>query len=541
MADFHRSRESSPRPAARGMSPAIVVVGLLGCTGAVGDPGPENTPGPEAISGAGLRILTPTQFGNSVRELLGDDVPVDEVGQWRSSIAAAQGSIAPDFAGRYETAALAAADFVFADPARRSALVGCEPTLAEADACVREFLGRFGRRAWRRSLTEIEITRYATRVASIGASFSDPWRGLSFAVAGLLQSPYFLYRVELGEPDAIDPGRIRFTGYEMATRIAYLTTSSPPDDALLGAAEAGMLDDAGGVRAEVERLLATDAGARGLESLAVDLFDLDAIPALEKDVTLFPLFTPAAARAMRDQLALTFRTTGNYRDLFTSRSTFMNADLAPIYGVTGEFGAELVPFDFPADSGRAGFLSLAGLNAYHSYQGKTSVTLRGLFVRRNLLCQTIPPPPPGVSTVLRDVAPGEMITTRDLVAEHEMPGCVACHGLMDPIGLPLESYDAIGQFRDTQNGIAIDTTGSLDGVDFADAEGLGRALADHDALAPCFVRNLHAYASGHTTLPDEEAAIAAVAEAVIENGYDLRSAVISVATSDAFRYGGRTE
>jgi hypothetical protein len=516
---------------------------VTACNGEVGDPtpaGPGPTPG-MPIYGAGLRILTPTQYGHSVRDLLGADVPVDEVCQWRSSIAAAQGSIAPDFAGRYETAAIAAAEFVFADPTRRAALVGCEPALAEADPCVRDFLARFGRRAWRRPLNETEITRYATRVASIGVSLGDVWRGLSFAVAGMLQSPYFLYRVELGEPDPIDRGRVRFTGEEMATRIAYLTTSGPPDEALLAAAESGSLDDAEGVRLEVERLLETPLGARGLEALAVDLFDLDAIPALEKDTTRYPLFTPAAARAMRDQLALTFRASGNYRDLFTTRATFMNADLAPIYGVTGEFGAELVPFEFPADSPRAGYLSLAGLNAYHSYQAKTSVTLRGLFVRRNLLCQSIPPPPRGVVTVLRDPDPGEMITTRDLVAEHEMPGCVACHGLMDPIGLALENFDAVGQFRADQNGITIDPSGNLDGIEFSSAEGLGQALSEHDDLAPCFIRNLHAYAAGHTTLPDEEAVIAGVAAELVDNGYDLRGAVISVAQSDAFRYGGRTE
>jgi hypothetical protein len=200
------------------------------------------------------------------------------------------------------------------------------------------------------------------------------------------------------------------------------------------------------------------------------------------------------------------------------------------------FGPDLVATELPADGPRAGILTLPGLLSLHAYPGKTSPALRGLFVRKVLLCQDIPPPPPSVDTTLPTMAPGELVTTRELVARHQTDAvCASCHGRMDPIGLALETFDAIGVHRETQNGLPIDASGRLDGVPFADARGLGETLATHPDLMPCFVANLYAFGAGRTLSLREREALQEIARERLEGGYDVREAMRAVATSDAFR------
>ena len=198
---------------ARQLLLGIAAVALSACTGLIGE-GTDGSEASIAIGPAGLRLLTPIQYQNSVRDVLGAEVPA--IGQWRSSIAAAQGGVSLTAVEEYEAAANEASAYVFRDAGRRAALVTCVPEIAPDDACVREVVSTVGRRAWRRPLTSDELTRYAALAASNAALFSDPWRGIEFAVAGLLQSPNFLYRVELGEEDPDHSERLRFASHEMA-------------------------------------------------------------------------------------------------------------------------------------------------------------------------------------------------------------------------------------------------------------------------------------------------------------------------------------
>jgi hypothetical protein len=162
--------------------------------------------------------------------------------------------------------------------------------------------------------------------------------------------------------------------------------------------------------------------------------------------------------------------------------------------------------------------------------------LRGLFVRKTLLCQEIPPPPPSVDTTLPTAAPGELVTTRDLVARHQTdPTCASCHSRMDPIGLALEHFDAIGGWRETQNGLVIDPSGELDGTAFAGARGLGDALAEHPDLGACFVANLYAFAAGRTISWRERQQLEDVTRELVASGYDVREVFRAVATSEVFR------
>jgi hypothetical protein len=488
----------------------------------------------------GLRLLTTTQYQNSVVDVLGD-VAAPAAGQWRSSIAAAQGGVAAAAVEDYEDAARLVSAEVFGDPETRMAVAGCTPVADADDPCIASVIETLGRRAWRRPLTADEVTRY-TDVAVSAAELlgGDPWVGLEHAVAGLLQSPNFLYRVELGTPIVDDdPLHLRLDGYALASRLSYLVWNTTPDDELLTAAQNGELDDPDGIAVQVERMFASPRARAGVVQLFVDMLDLDALLSLQKDATLLPAFTPTVGPALREEMVLVVGDTvldqRDYRRLFDTTTGYANAELAALYGIEGTFGSELTPVDLPAP--RGGLLTLAGFLAINSGEASTSPTKRGLTVRRVVMCQNIPPPPEGVEAELPEPGTGEVQTKREQLEIHRTdPTCATCHNFTDPIGLALENYDALGGYRATDNGLAIDPSGDLDGLVFADASELGTLLAVHPNTTDCVIRNLYRYASGHVEQAEELGAIDALVDEFVANGYDLPAAVQSLAQSPSFRF-----
>jgi hypothetical protein len=493
-----------------------------------------------AAGPTGLRLLTPTQYRNSLVDILGD-VAAPAVGQWRSSIAAAQGGVAAAGVEDYEAAALLVAAEIFDDPAKRMAVTGCTPAASADDPCVREVIARIGRRAWRRPLDDAELARWSDVVESTAALVGgDGWEGLQYAIAGLLQSPRFLYRVELGTPlSDDDPLLVRLDGYELASRLSYLVWNTTPDDALLDAVAAGELDDDAGLEAQIDRLFASPRSNDGMVQLFVDMLDLDALLYLQKDAALLPAFTPTIGPAMREELVRVITDTvieqRDYRRLLDTNLGHVDAELAALYGLPGSFDATFTPTPLPA--GRGGLLTFAGFLAINSGEASTSPTIRGLTVRRMLMCQDIPPPPPGVEAELPEPSDGTPMTKREQLAQHANdPNCASCHKFTDPIGLSLEHFDALGGWRETDQGLVIDPSGDLDGVAFTDAVALGALLAEHPQTGDCVIRNLYRYATGHIEQPDEEAAIDLAYQALVDNGHDLTAAVDALVRSDSFRH-----
>jgi hypothetical protein len=506
-----------------------------------GDPEDASQSGP-----TGLRLLTPTQYQNSVIDVLGD-VAAPAVGQWRSSLAAAQGGVAAAAVEDYEEAAMFVTAEVFGDPARRMALAGCTPVASADDPCVVSVIETIGLRAWRRPLTAEEVARHAG-VAEATAELlgGDPWMGLQHAVAGLLQSPNFVYRVELGTPIVEDdPLHVRLDGYELASRISYLVCTTPPAVVLLAAAGAGELDEAAGIEGQVERLFASPRAREGVVQLFVDMFDLDVLLGLQKDAALLPAFTETVGPAMREELVLVIGDTvidqRDYRRLFDTTQGYVDAELAALYGVEGTFGSDFTPVMLPAP--RGGLLTLAGFLAINSGEASTSPTKRGLTVRKVVMCQNIPPPPPDVEAELPEPGEGEEHQTkREQLEQHRNdPTCATCHEFTDPIGLALENYDALGGYRETDQGLAIDPSGTLDGMPFADAAELGALLATHPNTADCVVRNLYRYASGHVEQSQEQPTIDELVAGFSESGYDLTLAIEALAASESFRHATLSE
>jgi hypothetical protein len=263
---------------------------------------------------------------------------------------------------------------------------------------------------------------------------------------------------------------------------------------------------------------------------------------VRKDPVLFPAFNQAMIADAAEQTLLTVvdhlvANGGDYRDLFTTRKTFMSRPLGIVYQVpvTSRDGFE--EFEFSADDPRAGLLSHISLLALYSHPGRGSPTLRGKFVREILLCQDVPPPPGDIDfTDFADADTLTLPTARDRLGVHvSNVACAGCHSLMDPIGLGLEKMDGIGALRETENGAAIDPSGDLNGVPFSDAKQLGAALSRDPLLGPCFVANYFRYAVGREIAAGERDFIDYVSSELQRSGYTLHALLRMIVLGDAFR------
>jgi hypothetical protein len=224
--------------------------------------------------------------------------------------------------------------------------------------------------------------------------------------------------------------------------------------------------------------------------------------------------------------------------MFTSRSTFVNLELARLYGLptAGLTNTSWTRVTLPADGPRAGILGTAAFLGLNATQLEGSPTNRGKFIREHVFCQTIPDPPPDVTTNLPDPPPGVILTKREKLSAHQTkPTCAACHSLMDPLGLPMENFDAIGGYRATDQGKTIDVSGDVDGVKFVGPAALGDLLSKNDEVMSCMVRNVYRYATGHHESPGEERVIAELGARFKTSGHKMRGLMLDIVTSDGFR------
>jgi hypothetical protein len=503
-----------------------------------------NPPAFQPAAGA-LRRLTRSQFRNAVRDIFGVEVDVtkldSDIGQF-AAIGAAAVETSPRGVEQYQTAIEEAVNAVWSDEAKRAQFIGCAPGNAAADSCTRTFIETMGRRAWRRPLEVEEIEQLAGVASTATTELGSGVEGVRWATVAMFISPSFLYRPELGAADAA--GKLRITGYEAAGRLAFLVWNSLPDKQLLDDASSGALSTSEGLRAAVNRLLDAPNGA-GRESIgefAQQYMELDRVLAQPKDAGLYPDYNAALQAGMvRDMRAtwegLAFEDKANALTLFSTTKATVNAELAQLYGLdaTGLTSTTFKTVSLPADSPRVGILSKAGFLSQFANQKEGSPTLRGKFIREWLMCKSVPPPPEGVALVLPDIDPNNPTTKRQrLDAHRQAPACAGCHSLMDPMGLPLENFDAIGRYRTTESGLPIDPSGDVAGVPVANARAMGETMAQSKSMAACMVRRFHAYAMGHDERDVDGTVVNDLISAFEASGYQLRDLVVATVTHDAF-------
>jgi mono/diheme cytochrome c family protein len=511
------------------------------------EPPPKFVPAP-----GGLKRLTTAQYHNTLRDLFGPELKLptqlepDTLVAGSATVGAARIGLSEYGVERFTRAAFDLSAAALRDPAFVGRYLPCSLENAATtfdEACVRGFLDRFGRRAWRRPLTEDEAQRYlrlARGVAEVGGGMAAGLRALT---AGLLQSPNFLYRSEVGVPDDKDPKRRRLTDYEMASRLAYFLWGAPPDDQLLDAAAAGRLSTEDGLAAETVRMLRSPRARETMSGFFVELFRLRRLDRLYEGRGKHPRFTTSLPMAMREETLrlieeVAFDPQRDFREIFSARFTYVNGELAKLYGLPApEKPDTFTRVALPAESPRSGVLGQGSFLAIFANSSTSSPTRRGKFIREALLCQAVPPPPPSVDTKLpKDTGDMVRTTRQKLEAHRKNPRCNGCHKAMDPLGLAFESFDNLGIQRKDDNGLPIDTSGELDGTAFKTPGQLGALLAKTDQIGACVARSLFRYALGNLESEGEEPLLEALARGLARDGYKFPALVVNVIKSEGFRY-----
>lgn len=512
---------------------------LVGCSESV--PSEPDTQGVQPR----MRLITTDQYVSTLMYVFGSSVhtqgefsPAERTEGLLANGAAVAGVSASLLEQFQRTAASVAAQVV--DEGHRNYLIPCKPASEDAadNACASEFLSKTGRLLFGRALSDAEVTAYVESAEAGAESLEDFYLGLATALEGMLISPDFLFILENAEPDPENPGRLRLDAYSIASRLSYFLWNAGPDAELLDAAESGELQTEDGLALAVDRMLASPRLDGGMRAFFDDMFAFDDFNTLSKDPLIYPTFTSVTAAAAREQ---TLRTVLNhlivndedYRDLFTTRSTFISPELAVLYDMPAPSG--WTPYTFPPDSLRAGLLTHVSFLTLHAHPGRSSPTLRGKALRELLLCQHVPPPPPDVDFSVIMNPNANYPTQRDRVAAHlENPSCAGCHRVTDPTGLSLENFNGEGRVRLTENDVVIDATGDLDGIEFENVVGLGQALRDNAALPACLVQRLYSYGSGGPTGAQDNQILEYFNERFAAGGYRLPNLLRTIGLSQSF-------
>ncbi len=501
----------------------------------------------------GMRRITQDQYRQIIADVFGKTIKLggrfepDQRDAGLLAVGASQVSVTATGFEQYDDMARSIAAQVV-DEHHRSVTVPCIPHSVQAadDACAGKFLGAVGRMLYRRPLTQRELADEVTIASDVSGRLHDFYSGLSLALTGMLESAQFLFRQEVAFADAGDPSHLTLDSYSKATRLSFLLWNSGPDRPLLDAAAHGELDTADGLKNQVDRMLASPRLESGVRAFFSDMLGFTAFEGLAKDPVLYPKFSARVAADAQEQtlrtiVDLLLQRNGDYRDLFTTRTTFLTPLLGTIYKIPLTTPDDLpdawVRYEYPDGADQAGIITQASFVALHSQPGRSSPTVRGKALREVLLCQKVPDPPGNVNFALvQDTNNPAFKTARQRLTAHRSEAtCAGCHKIMDPIGLALENFDTTGAFRPLENGVPIDASGEIDGLKFANAQGLGKAIHDNPAAAACIVNRLYSYGIGRSATKDEGAWIHTdLAKTFASGGYELKALLRAIATSDQF-------
>ena len=502
-----------------------------------------------------LRRLTQAQYQHVIADVFGSDITIG--GRFEPDlrdgglieVGAGKVSVPASGLEQYGKMARSVSTQVF-DKAHRDGMIDCKPAAANApdDKCASQFIAQVGRLLYRRPLAQDELGPLVQGAADATKTVGDFYAGLQITLTSMLQSPQFLFNWETSKPDPNNPGQQTLDAYSKAARLSFFLWDTAPDDVLLTAAQSGELDTPKGFGTQVDRLLASPRLEAGARAYFADMLGFDGFDNLSKDPTIYPKYSFGLATDAQEQTLRTITNhllvkNGDYRDLFTTRDTFLSRQLGAVYAIPvrkdapGATPDGWQPYTFPAGDPRSGILMQISFLALHSHPGRTSPTLRGKALREAVLCQKVPDPPGNVNfNLVQDTKNPLYKTVRQRLEAHRtQPACTGCHKIMDPIGLSLENFDSIGTYRPGENGTPIDASGEIDGVKFSDAEGLGKAVHDHPATTACLVNRLYAYSVGRTpTKSENEWLNSDLKKDFAADGYKLPPLMRRIVTSDVF-------
>ncbi len=424
----------------------------------------------------------------------------------------------------------------------RSRIFVCRPAdAADETPCAREIISTLARRAYRRPVTEADVDGLFTfyREGRMSGGFEA---GIERAVRALLVSPDFLFRVVSDPPDVAPGVPYRLSDPELASRISFFLWSSIPDDELLDVAVQGGLRDPEVVERQVRRMLADPRSEALAKHFAGQWLRLRNISgALPSDV-IFPNFGESLRQDFVRETELFFdsviREDRSVTELLTADYTFLNERLARHYGVRGVYGSDFRRVTL-TDPNRRGLLGQGSILTVTSYPDRTSPVGRGKWVLENVLGTPPPPPPPNVPELEPAEDAGKVLAMRERMEQHRAnPVCASCHRLMDPLGLALENFDAIGRWRGHMpGGIAIDASGALpDGTPFDGPADLRKLLVRNpEQFVTVVTEKLLTYALGRGVEYYDAPAVREITRAAAGHDYGLASLIVGVVRSTPFQ------
>jgi hypothetical protein len=524
------------------------------------EPGEPSKAPPEVLNcdpiepgDAPIRRMTRVEYNNTVRDLLGEEshpgssfVPEEEALGFNNQ--ATSLGVTQLLAEQMMNAAEAiAAKAVSNLPAL---MPYCDAATAGEDACATMFIERFGKRAFRRPLAPDEASRFFELFAW-GRSTIDYKGGLGLVIQAMLQSPHFLYRVELGMPDPVEADVVPLGPYEIASRLSYLLWNSMPDDELFAAADAGELATREQIAAQARRMLEHPHARQAVANFHSQWLKLTHIETAAKDEATYPLYHDGLRSLWKQETEaflehVVFDGEGDVKTLLSAPYSMMNAELAAFYGITESppLGEEFERVELDPTR-RAGILTQASLLAVNAKPNQSSPVHRGKFVREMLLCQLLPPPPNNVEIKPPEVTPG--VTTRERFKEHSSnPECASCHVMMDPIGFGFEHYDGIGLWRDEDQGLPVDASGGLYGTRDSDgtfngAIELAKKLASSVEVRQCVATQWFRFGYGRAEGKTDACAMAEIQGAFAASGDNIKELLVALTQTEAFLYRHRPD
>lgn len=499
------------------------------------------TPGP-----APMRRLSHVEYRYALEDLFGNATLARTVSASLVSDPVSLGfsnsaqllDVKPVLGQQYMEAAEKVAETVTANLAT---LLPCDPAVDGEVACATQFIQKLGRRAYRRPLTQEELTRYVNGFQTLRAQY-DVRTGIEWMVSTMLQAPSFLYRPEIS--DASDTREVRpVAPYELASRLSFLLWHSVPDDALLAAAAEGRLNTQADVEREARRLLADARGARVLNFFE-EWLDVDKLGQYAREAAVFGTLPSGLPNLFREETRsfvhhVLFEGDGRLSTLLTADFTFANQTLADHYGLPAVANADFVKVALP--QGRRGVWMQGGPLTSHDKLTRTSIVNRGVRVRTALLCQNIPAPPDDVVLELGPI--DQTASQKERLAEHRTNAtCAGCHNLMDPIGQVFENVDAVGRLRTVdETGRVAETVGEVtstvdaDGA-VANGEELMARLSESEQVRQCFATQLFRYVHGREEVAQDACSQKQAYDRFVGADLDIRELILGVVLSDDFLY-----
>jgi len=429
-----------------------------------------------------------------------------------------------------------------ADSPSRRLLYVCHPATGADDlACATKILSHLARRAYRRPATADDLATLLSfyKRGRVAGNFDD---GIRAALERVLVSPDFLFRIE-ADPAGAAPGSVyRVSDLELASRLSFFLWSSIPDDTLLELATRGKLHEPAVLEQQVSRMFADPRARKSLvDNFFSDWLEIRNVWLLNPDGTKFPWFDDNLRSAFVTEtemfLNAQLKEDNSVIDLLTSNETFLNEQLARHYGISGIYGSSFRPVTL-TDENRFGLLGKASILAVTSYTTRTAPTIRGKWLLENILGAPPPAPPPNVPSLESSNKGDKPLSVRQMLEMHRAnPVCASCHARMDPLGLSLENFDAIGRWRTTDAGHPIDASGVLlDGTKVSGPEELRHALvAQKTQFVRTVTEKLLTYALGRGLQYYDASTVRAIDRAAAANDYHWSSLILSIVKSAPFQ------